>query len=127
MTVAAISAAAGNALLYAWFATVLVSAVYVAYDAFTNNPELTVMKWGWVLVTLYIGPIGASIYEDADVEREQDRDFAQERESEHLCARRDLEGGQYEGASARTGQAARRPGNPKWAALGGFITSALRG
>jgi len=62
MTVAAISAAAGNALLYAWFATVLVSAVYVAYDAFTNNPELTVMKWGWVLVTLYVGPIGASIY-----------------------------------------------------------------
>jgi hypothetical protein len=62
MTVPAISAAAGNALLYAWFATVLVSAVYVAYDAFTNNPELTVMKWGWVLVTLYIGPIGASIY-----------------------------------------------------------------
>ena len=62
MTVAAISAAAGNAFLYAWFVTVLVSAVYVAYDAFTNNPELTVMKWGWVLVTLYIGPIGASIY-----------------------------------------------------------------
>jgi Domain of unknown function (DUF4396) len=62
MIVAAISAAAGNALLYAWFATVLVSAGYVAYDAFTNNPELTVMKWGWVLVTLYIGPIGASIY-----------------------------------------------------------------
>lgn len=62
MTVGAISAAAGNALLYAWFVTVLVSAVYVAYDAFTNNPELTVMKWGWVLVTLYIGPIGASIY-----------------------------------------------------------------
>jgi hypothetical protein len=51
MIVAAISAAAGNALLYAWFATVLVSAGYVAYDAFTNNPELTVMKWGWVLVT----------------------------------------------------------------------------
>jgi Domain of unknown function (DUF4396) len=59
---AAISANAANALLYAWFATVLVSAVYVAFDAFTNNPELTVMKWGWVLVTLYIGPIGASLY-----------------------------------------------------------------
>ena len=41
MTVnAAISAAAANALLYAWFATVLVSALYVAFDAFTNNPEL---------------------------------------------------------------------------------------
>jgi Domain of unknown function (DUF4396) len=63
MTVdAAISAAASKALLYAWFATVLVSALYVAVDAFTKNPELTVMKWGWVLVTLYIGPIGAAIY-----------------------------------------------------------------
>jgi hypothetical protein len=59
---AAISAGAANALLYAWFAAVVVSAVYVAFDAFTNNPELTVMKWGWVLVTLYIGPIGAAIY-----------------------------------------------------------------
>jgi hypothetical protein len=59
---AAISTAAANALLYAWFATVLASALYVALDAFTKNPELTVMKWGWVLVTLYIGPIGASIY-----------------------------------------------------------------
>jgi hypothetical protein len=59
---AAISAGAANALLYAWFATVLVSSIYVAFDAFTRNPELTVMKWGWVLVTLYIGPIGASIY-----------------------------------------------------------------
>lgn len=62
MIVAAIGAAAADALLYAWFASVLVSVVYVAYDAFTKNPELTVMKWGWVLVTLYIGPIGASIY-----------------------------------------------------------------
>jgi hypothetical protein len=59
---AAISADAASALLYAWFASVLISAVYVAFDAFTRNPELTVMKWGWVLVTLYIGPIGAAIY-----------------------------------------------------------------
>ncbi len=59
---AAVSAGAVSALLYAWFATVLVSVIYVAYDAFTKNPELKVMKWGWVLVTLYIGPIGAALY-----------------------------------------------------------------
>jgi hypothetical protein len=59
---AAISAGTATVLIYVWFASVIVSAVYVAFDAFTNNPELTVMKWGWVLVTLYIGPIGASIY-----------------------------------------------------------------
>jgi hypothetical protein len=59
---AAISTGAANALLFAWFACALLSAAYVAFDAFTKNPELTVMKWGWVLVTLYTGPIGASTY-----------------------------------------------------------------
>ena len=63
MTVtASIGADAVNVLLYVWFASVLVSVVYVCFDAFTKNPELTVMKWGWVLVTLFIGPIGAAIY-----------------------------------------------------------------
>jgi hypothetical protein len=60
--VAALSEGAAKGVLYAWFAIVLVSTAYVAYDAFTRNPELKVMKWGWVLVTLYIGPIGASLY-----------------------------------------------------------------
>lgn len=53
---------AADAVLYAWFALVILSAAYVAFDAFTKNPELTVMKWGWILVTLYIGPIGAALY-----------------------------------------------------------------
>jgi hypothetical protein len=59
---AAISGQTWDVLLYVWFGLVLVSTVYVAFDAFTKNPELTVMKWGWVLVTLYIGPIGAALY-----------------------------------------------------------------
>jgi hypothetical protein len=59
---AAISGQTWDVVLYVWFALVLVSTVYVAFDAFTKNPELTVMKWGWVLVTLYIGPIGAALY-----------------------------------------------------------------
>jgi len=45
-----------------WFVLTALSVIYVAYDAFVNNPELTVMKWGWVLVTIYTGPIGAAIY-----------------------------------------------------------------
>ncbi|MCH0564932.1 MULTISPECIES: DUF4396 domain-containing protein [unclassified Streptomyces] len=57
-----ISGTTAEALMYVWFLLVVLSAVYVAYDAFTKNPELTVMKWGWVLVTLYIGPIGAALY-----------------------------------------------------------------
>jgi hypothetical protein len=51
-----------DAVLIAWFALAVLSAAYVAYDAFTRNPELTVMRWGWVLVTLYIGPVGAALY-----------------------------------------------------------------
>src|SRR3989442_4392880 len=45
-----------------WVALTLISTAYVASDAFTNNPELTVMKWGWVLVRLYIGLLGAVLY-----------------------------------------------------------------
>lgn len=51
-----------DAALVAWFALSAVSAAYVAWDAFRRNPEMTVMKWGWLLVTLYTGPIGAAVY-----------------------------------------------------------------
>ncbi|MBM3926796.1 MAG: DUF4396 domain-containing protein [SAR202 cluster bacterium] len=44
------------------FALTLASVAYVSYDAYFNNPELTVMKWGWGLVTLYMGPIGLGLY-----------------------------------------------------------------
>ncbi|MFE9259219.1 DUF4396 domain-containing protein [Streptomyces sp. NPDC006879] len=57
-----ISGTAADVLMYAWFFLVVLSTVYVAYDAFTKNPELTVMKWGWVLLTLYTGPIAAALY-----------------------------------------------------------------
>lgn len=49
-------------LLIAWFVLTVLSVAYVAFDAFTRNPELKVMKWGWVLVTLYGGPIMAAAY-----------------------------------------------------------------
>jgi hypothetical protein len=59
---AGLAGTAADRVWTVWFAVVIASAIYVAYDAFTRNPELTVMKWGWVLVTLYIGPIGAALY-----------------------------------------------------------------
>lgn len=34
----------------------------MAWDTFTRNPELKVMKWGWILVTLYGGPVMACAY-----------------------------------------------------------------
>lgn len=49
-------------ILYIWFALVAVSVIYVAWDAFRHNPEMTVMKWGWLLVTLFTGPVGMIAY-----------------------------------------------------------------
>ncbi len=51
-----------DVVLVVWFALVAISTAYVAWDAFTKSPELTVMKWAWVLVTLYAGPLGAALY-----------------------------------------------------------------
>jgi hypothetical protein len=51
-----------NAALVVWFILTGISVAYVAWDAFTRNPELTVMKYGWVLVTLYAGPVAAAFY-----------------------------------------------------------------
>lgn len=49
-------------ILLGWFALTALSVAYVAWDAYRNNPELTVMKWGFLLVTLYTGPIGLMLY-----------------------------------------------------------------
>jgi len=51
-----------DAILLAWFALTAISVIYVAYDAFTNNPEMKIMRIGWVLVTLYLGPISLFLY-----------------------------------------------------------------
>jgi hypothetical protein len=51
-----------DVVLLVWFAMTAISTAYVAYDAYTKNPEMTVMKWGWVLVTLYLGVIGLVLY-----------------------------------------------------------------
>src|SRR4030088_10761 len=43
--------------LLAWFGLAGMSAAYVAYDQWRNNPEPNVMRAGFVLVTLYMGPL----------------------------------------------------------------------
>jgi FtsP/CotA-like multicopper oxidase with cupredoxin domain len=55
-------------VVYAWLIVAVLSAAYVAYDQFANNPEAPVMKWGFVLVTLYMGPVGLLLYVMADKE-----------------------------------------------------------
>ncbi|MFN2570778.1 MAG: DUF4396 domain-containing protein [Gemmatimonadales bacterium] len=57
-----------DVVVYLWLAIALLSAAYVAYDQFRNNPEAPVMKWGFVLVTLYMGPVGLLLYVMADKE-----------------------------------------------------------
>ena len=51
-----------------WLVLALLSTAWVAYDQFRKNPEATVMKWGFVLVTLYMGPLGLLLYVLADKE-----------------------------------------------------------
>ena len=48
--------------LWIWFALTAVSVAYVAWDLFTRTPEMKVMKWGWILVTLYTGIVGVVVY-----------------------------------------------------------------
>lgn len=55
-------------VLLAWFSLAALSTIYVAVDQFRNNPEPAVMKWGFILVTLYIGPLGLLLYVMADKE-----------------------------------------------------------
>ena len=60
-----------DALLYVWFVLAGLSTAYVAFDNFVKkNPEETVMKWGWVLITLYMGPVALALYVMADKEPE---------------------------------------------------------
>jgi hypothetical protein len=55
--------------LWTWFALAALSTAYVAWDNFAaGNPEETVMKWGWVLITVYMGPIALALYVLADKE-----------------------------------------------------------
>jgi FtsP/CotA-like multicopper oxidase with cupredoxin domain len=54
--------------LVIWFALAAGSTAYVAWDQYRNNPEPTVMKWGFILATLYMGPLGLLLYVLADKE-----------------------------------------------------------
>src|SRR6266850_1568321 len=54
--------------LVVWFALAAASTAYVGWDQYRNNPEPVVMKWGFILVTLYMGPLGLLLYVLADKE-----------------------------------------------------------
>jgi FtsP/CotA-like multicopper oxidase with cupredoxin domain len=52
----------------AWLCAALASTLWVARDQFARNPEPTVMRWGFILVTLYGGPLALLVYVLADKE-----------------------------------------------------------
>ncbi|RUW60681.1 DUF4396 domain-containing protein [Mesorhizobium sp. M7A.F.Ca.US.008.03.1.1] len=51
-----------------WFVLAAASTLCVGVDQYRNNPEPVVMKWGFILVTLYMGPLGLLLYVLADKE-----------------------------------------------------------
>lgn len=51
-----------SGIMWLWFVLTAVSVVFVLYDLLTNTPAMGIMKPGWVLVTLYTGPLGLFIY-----------------------------------------------------------------
>ena len=56
-------------MLILWFSLAALSTAYVAWDNFVRkNSEETVMKWGWVLITLYMGPVALALYVLTDKE-----------------------------------------------------------
>lgn len=57
-----------DVFVHAWLIIAVLSAAFVAWDQFHGNPEPVVMKWGFVLVTLYMGPIGLLLYVMSDKE-----------------------------------------------------------
>lgn len=49
-------------LLITWFSLTAISVAFVTYDLIFRTPEMKVMKWGWVMVTLYTGLFGLVVY-----------------------------------------------------------------
>ena len=48
--------------LLVWFVLAGCSTIYVAYGQWLNNPEPSVMRAAFVLVTLYTGPFDLLVY-----------------------------------------------------------------
>ena len=58
-----------DSFLLVWFVLAGISTAYVVWDNFARkNPEEPVMKWGWVLITLYMGPVAMALYVLTDKE-----------------------------------------------------------
>lgn len=50
-----------NGVMLLWFILTALSVAFVAIDV-RKTPESRVLKWGFILLTLYTGPVGAFLY-----------------------------------------------------------------
>lgn len=50
-----------NGVMLLWFILTFLSVLFVAIDI-RNTPESKVLKWGFILLTAYTGPVGAFLY-----------------------------------------------------------------
>ena len=50
-----------SGVILTWFVLTAISVAFVAIDI-RSTPESPVLKWGFVLVTLFTGPVGAMLY-----------------------------------------------------------------
>lgn len=50
-----------SGIIFLWFVLTALSVLFVMIDI-RNTPESPVLKWGFILLTLYTGPIGAFLY-----------------------------------------------------------------
>ena len=50
-----------NGVMLLWFVLTALSLIFVMWDI-RSTPESPVLKWGFILVTAYTGPIGAFLY-----------------------------------------------------------------
>ena len=57
-----------SGVILAWFVLTALSVGFVAVDIRTT-PESPVLKWGFVLVTLFTGPVGAMLMYSAAASR----------------------------------------------------------
>lgn len=50
-----------EAVMMIWFVLTVMAVLYVAIDI-RHTPEHPVLKWGFILITLFFGPVGALLY-----------------------------------------------------------------
>ena len=50
-----------DGVMLLWFILTAISVLYVAIDI-VKTPEAAVLKWGFVILTLFSGPLGAFFY-----------------------------------------------------------------